>query len=131
MAESVDFGAAMRRFRNERTLSLRELATLSDVDHAYIHRLESGDKAAPSREILDKLSRGLKLAPHKRQILELLCASGPIDGGLMDFALNNPSRMNAVAVAATMSFRGVRPSTESEWANKIEMIEELMGNDRG
>jgi HTH-type transcriptional regulator, competence development regulator len=130
MAEGVNFGAALKRFREERTLSLRELSTLSEVDHAYIHRLESGDKVAPSKEILEKLARGLKLASHKRQLLETLSASGPIDAGLMDFALREPAKISAVLVAATMSFRGTRPTTESEWAKKIEMIEELIG-DRG
>jgi HTH-type transcriptional regulator, competence development regulator len=130
MAEGVNFGAALKRFREERTLSLRELSTLSEVDHAYIHRLESGDKAAPSKEILEKLARGLKLAPHKRQLLEMLSVSGPIDAGLMNFALKEPTRINAVLVAATMSFRGTRPTTEGEWAKKIEMIEELTGDRR-
>lgn len=130
MAEGINFGAALRRFRDERTLSLRELATLSGVDHAYIHRLESGDKDAPSREILEKLARGLKLAPHKRQLLEILSTAGAIDAGLMDFALTHPERMSAVAVAATMSFRGARPASQAEWEKKLAMIEELMG-DRG
>jgi HTH-type transcriptional regulator, competence development regulator len=130
MADSVDFGTALKRFRDERTLSLRELSTLSGVDHAYIHRLESGGKVAPSPEILEKIARGLKLPPHKRQLLEILSSSGPIDSGLLEFALKEPTRMKAVAVAATMSFRGARPTTELDWQKKIDMIEELMG-DRG
>ena len=129
MAEAIDFGAALKRFRDERTLSLRELATLSGVDHAYIHRLEAGDKVAPSDEILEKLSRGLKLAGHKRQLLQILSAAnaGPIDAALFEFALKEPQRINSVAVAVTMSFRGARPTNEAEWAKKISQIEELMG----
>ena len=70
MANLVDFGSALQFFREERNLSLRELGKLSDVDHAYIHRLESGDKGAPSVEILEKLFRGLKLTSPKRHLLD-------------------------------------------------------------
>ena len=75
----MNFGSALRHFREERTLSLRELSTLSGVDHAYIHRLEAGDKTAPSSDVLDKLSRGLKLTVQKRRVLELLALMGEMD----------------------------------------------------
>lgn len=124
----MNFGSALRHFREERTLSLRELATLSGVDHAYIHRLESGDKNAPSSEILDKLSRGLKLTTHKRRILELLVTTGEMDPQLFELALELPDRYDLVKVAATMSFRGTRPESKSAWAEKLEQIQDLLGH---
>ena len=127
----MNFGSALRHFREERTLSLRELAVLSGVDHAYIHRLESGDKYAPSPEILDKLSRGLKLTAHKRRLFELLAATGEMDTHLFDLALELPDRYDLVKVAATMSFRGARPESKSDWAEKLEQIEDLLGHARG
>jgi transcriptional regulator with XRE-family HTH domain len=130
MANAVDFGSALQFFREERHLSLRELGKLSDVDHAYIHRLESGDKAAPSGEILDKLSRALKLTSLKRQLLDVVMKSGPIDRALFELALREPQRMGAIQVVATMSFRGARPQSEEEWLTKISQIEALMENDR-
>jgi len=51
VAKPDEFWICLRLFREERTLSLRELSTLSGVDHAYIHRLESGDKTAPSPDV--------------------------------------------------------------------------------
>jgi transcriptional regulator with XRE-family HTH domain len=131
MSVPVGFGAALAHFREERTLSLRELGTLSGVDHAYIHRLEGGDKVAPSAEILEKLVRALKLTPSRRQLLELLRDSAPIDRTLFLLALRDPARLPAIQVAATMSFRGSRPESESEWLTKLEQIEELMGNAGG
>jgi transcriptional regulator with XRE-family HTH domain len=127
----MDFGSALRRFREERTLSLRELGVLSGVDHAYIHRLESGDKSAPSDEVLDKLARGLKLAVHKRRLLELLATSRTIDPLLFDVAIDSPARFETIRVATTMSFRGARPETKDEWLQKLSQIEELIGNAGG
>src|SRR5580693_4487374 len=115
----MNFGFALRHFREERTLSLRELSTLSGVDHAYIHRLEAGDKTAPSPDVLDKLSRGLKLTVHKRRVLELLAATGDMDRQLFELALDVPERFDLVKVAATMSFRGARPESRADWAEKL------------
>ena len=44
----MSFGYALRKFREGRGLSLRELGTLCGIDHAYIHRLEKDEKTAPS-----------------------------------------------------------------------------------
>jgi transcriptional regulator with XRE-family HTH domain len=127
----MNFGSALRYFREERTLSLRELSTLSGVDHAYIHRLEAGDKTAPSPDVLDKLSRGLKLTVHKRRVLELLAATGDMDRQLFELALDVPERFDLVKVAATMSFRGARPESRADWAEKLDQIEDLLGHARG
>jgi len=127
----MDFGSALRHFREERTLSLRELATLSGVDHAYIHRLEAGDKTAPSLDVLERLSRGLKLTAHKRRVLELLTAAGSMDGQLFELALEAPNRFDLVKVAATMSFRGARPESKADWEAKLIQIEDLLGHARG
>jgi HTH-type transcriptional regulator, competence development regulator len=124
----MNFGSALRHFREERTLSLRELSTLSGVDHAYIHRLEGGDKTAPSSEVLDKLSRGLKLAVHKRRLLELLTSTVEIDEHLFALALELPGRFDLVKVAATMSFRGSRPESKADWSEKLDQIEDLLGH---
>jgi HTH-type transcriptional regulator, competence development regulator len=127
----MDFGSALRQFREERTLSLRELGTLSGVDHAYIHRLEANDKTAPSTDVLDRLARGLKLPIHKRRLLEHLAAIGSMDPLLFDLALETPDRFETVKIATTMSFRGARPESKEEWRNKLSQIEELIGHARG
>ena len=57
-------GSVLRALREKRGLSLRELGQLAEVDHAYIHRLETGAKEAPSEEVLGKLARALGLAMH-------------------------------------------------------------------
>src|SRR5205823_3947672 len=46
------FGLLLESLREERGLSLRELGQLADIDHAYIYRLEAGDKESPSEDAL-------------------------------------------------------------------------------
>jgi HTH-type transcriptional regulator, competence development regulator len=127
----MNFGSALRYFREERTLSLRELSTLSGVDHAYIHRLESGDKTAPSPDVLEKLARGLKLTAHRRRVLELLANILGMDPHLFEVALEVPERYDLVKIAATMSFRGARPESKADWIEKLSQIEDLLGDARG
>lgn len=124
----MDFGTALNRFRAERGLSLRELSTLSGVDHAYIHRLESGDKTSPSQEVLEKLARALKLSPTRRRFFEFTAQSGSMDDHLFAIGFRNPERLEAIKVAATMSFRGARPASEEEWRVKLDQIEDLIGS---
>ncbi len=101
------------------------------MDHAYIHRLEAGEKTAPSIDVLEKLTRGLKLSPHKRRVLELLTTVETMDSQLFELALETPERFELVKVAATMSFRGARPTSKADWAEKLTQIGDLLGHDRG
>ena len=45
------FGLLLQHLREEKGLSLRDLAKLAEIDHAYIYRLEAGDKESPSDEV--------------------------------------------------------------------------------
>lgn len=53
----MSFGYALKRFREGRNLSLRELGKLSEIDEAYIYRLEAGEEDSPSAIVLDSLAR--------------------------------------------------------------------------
>ena len=46
-------GIWLKDLRDRRGLSLRELAERSNVDHAYIYRLETGAKEAPSQDVVE------------------------------------------------------------------------------
>jgi transcriptional regulator with XRE-family HTH domain len=127
----MNFGSALRHFREGRTLSLRELSTLSGVDHAYIHRLESGDKTAPSPDVLERLARGLKLTVHKRRMMELLTTTESMDSHLFQLALEAPDQFDLVKAAARMSFRGARPESKADWQEKLNQIAEVLGHGRG
>lgn len=121
----ITFGDALKYFRGERELSLRELDTLSGVDHAYIYRLEQGDKSAPSPQVLNNLARALKLTGQKRGVLEkLLDISAGVPDALFQAVLADPERSpQAFRTAAEMSFRGERPRTVEDWGKKIDMLD--------
>ena len=56
MSETA-LGFLLRELRKDRGHTLREVSQLSAVDHAYVQRLETGEKTSPSDEVLAKLIR--------------------------------------------------------------------------
>jgi len=84
-------GEALRFFREDRKLTLRETGRLAEVDHAYIHRLETGQKESPSSEILERLVRVLKPSARDTEILIYLMAHPSGDAGLVRYVLEDPS----------------------------------------
>ncbi|OCT12531.1 hypothetical protein A8709_32435 [Paenibacillus pectinilyticus] len=71
--ESKDFGEYIRKLRNDRKLTIRQLELYSQVSNAYISQLESGKRGVPSPEILKKLAKPLGVE-HE----ELMIAAGHI-----------------------------------------------------
>lgn len=115
------FGIILRRFREERQFTLRELGRLAEIDFAYIHRLETGEKEAPSEDILKRLIRVLKLDARKSQILRFLVGK-EIEINLIDLVLNNSSiEIDDFESAAQMKFRG-RPA---DWHTILDRVRKL------
>jgi transcriptional regulator with XRE-family HTH domain len=120
------FGTLVRRLREVRSLSLRELGQLSGIDHAYIHRLETGEKEAPSDDVVSRLLRALK--PNKRQesVLRFLngrnVATELVDPLIVD---DDEIAVEDFESAAQMSFRGKKPASAAEWRKAIEGIRVL------
>ena len=127
----ITFGDALAYFRSERGLSLRELDQLSGVDHAYIYRLERGDKTAPSANVMGSLSRALKLSNQRRGVLEkLLEIEGAVPDALFEAVLAHPDLSpDAFRTANQMSFRGERPRSVADWAEQMEFLDSsIFGN---
>jgi len=61
--------AAVKSAREKADLSVRELAKRADISHSQISRLESGEVAKPSREVLVSLGKGLNRNPIPLLIL--------------------------------------------------------------
>lgn len=120
----IGFGDALRQFREERGLSLRELGTLSGVNYAYIQRLENNDKTAPSDEKVDALSSALKLTAQRRGVLRALMTMPPVPDTLFDaMRQHSAATVDAFIVASKVSFRGNRPTTVQDWINQLDMID--------
>src|ERR1700674_306020 len=83
------FGLLLQHLREERGLSLRELAQLADIDHAYIYRLETGDKESPSEEALSKLVRALKVGKREADMLRYVAQHAETDAALVTYVLGD------------------------------------------
>lgn len=117
---------ALSRFREERNLSLRELGTLAGIDHAYIHRLETGEKISPSEDVLSALIRALKLSGHRAKLFRSLVGQ-TYDSALVDvFVEDEQLSLELLAPLAEMSFRGKRPANKEDWKRQAVRLAEFL-----
>lgn len=93
-------GVALRELRERRTLSLREIGQLSTVDHAYVHRLETGDKVNPTEELISKLLKVLKPTDRDAEIVRWLVGQPDADPDLVKYVLGDESVGTDVFMAA-------------------------------
>jgi hypothetical protein len=91
------------------------MTQLSDVDHAYVYRLEMGDKTNPSDEIMEKLLKVLKPSERDAGILKWLVSHADADVKLVDHVLDDPQiPLNHFTAAAGMVHRGsARPDPKT------------------
>ena len=124
MPESA-LGFLIRFLREQRGLSLRELGRLAVVDHAYIHRLETGTKEAPSAEVLAKLSKALKAAKRESEMLLYLAAHPEAPAGLVAEIVKDPTvSFEVFAGSVSMAFRGTRPNFQEIIRRVRRILEE-------
>lgn len=120
------FSTVLRRLREARGLSLREVSQLSGVDHAYIFRLETGQKEAPSDDALARLFKALKPTKRQDRVLRFLIgrdvALALVDPSIID---DPEIALEDFEAAAQMSFRGKVPSEAAEWRTRIDGIRKL------
>ena len=100
-------GVVLRTLRERRTLSLREMSQLCSVDHAYVHRLETGEKTSPSQELVCKLIKVLKPVERDAELVKWLVDHPEADPGLVEYVLANPDiDVDIFAAAAGVRHRG-------------------------
>lgn len=125
----MSFGYALKKFREGRGLSLRELGKLCEIDHAYIHRLEKDEKTAPSEQVLDSFIRYLKLTPRRAALLRLLVGKS-VNELLVDVFIEDEDRsLELLEPSYQMSFRGKRPETKDEWRKHIDRLAALFDDE--
>ena len=128
MAEAA-LGYLLAKLREERGLSLRELAQLADIDHAYIHRLETGAKEAPSDEVLTKLIRALKAGKREAEMLRFLAAHTETRADLVAHVIADPTVTFEIFTAvASTAFRG---TARPDYAKQIERIRKILADENG
>jgi transcriptional regulator with XRE-family HTH domain len=120
------FGTFLRRLREGRSLSLREVSQLAGLDHAYVHRLETGEKEAPSDEALTRLSRALKPTKRQERVLRFVVGRDiPLE--MVDSTIVDDPDIAVEDWESTtqMSFRGRKPTGVAEWRNTIDKIRQF------
>lgn len=117
-------GLLLQSLREKRGLSLRELAQLADIDHAYIYRLETGDKESPSEVVLSKLIRALKAGKREADMLRYLAQHTETDAALVAHVLKEPTVTYEIfASVAGAAFRGTgRP----DYPKLIERVRKIL-----
>ncbi len=121
------FGTALTKLRERRTLSIRELSTLAGVDHAYVYRLEAGEKTNPSDDAIAKLIKGLKPSDRDARVLKWLAEHADADAKLVLHVLDDATvTFEEFATAAASVHRGsVRP----EPAKLIERVRKILSEE--
>lgn len=126
MAESA-FGVALRELREIRQLSLRDLGALAEVDHAYIAKIERGDKEPPPEETFARLIRHLKATAHQIAVLRFLRTSNSVDPALALHALTNTEATPEIlAIAATVVHRGAARPSPAELIVRAQRAKRIM-----
>jgi HTH-type transcriptional regulator, competence development regulator len=121
-------GVLLGRLREQRGLSLREMAQLSGVDHAYIYRLESGEKESPSQEILSKLIKHLKAGKREVDMLRYLAEHSESDPDLVEHVLGDQTvTFDVFAMVAGAAHRGKK----SDYAKLIARARAVLADENG
>ena len=119
-------GVWLKGLRERSKLSLRELAQRSEVDHAYIHRLETGAKEAPSDEVVTKLSAALSATKREAEVFRFLANHPNIDVNMLNFVSDNPDVTFAeFHTLTTVVNRGTRP----DYATSLARIRRILQED--
>lgn len=119
-------GIWLRGMREERKLSLRDLGQRSEVDHAYIHRLETGAKEAPSEDVLDKLVSALSATKRDSEVLRHLVRHANVDPNILEFVRKDQSiSADELQMLTTVVNRGAR----ADYATSLARIRRMMMDD--
>ncbi len=122
MPESA-LGRWLRGLREDRGLSLRDLAQRGEVDHAYIHRLETGAKESPSPDVINKLIAALVPPTREADILRFLATHPNVDAELAEFARGDKG---VSAQEFHMLTTVVNRGTRSNYATSLARIRRIM-----
>jgi transcriptional regulator with XRE-family HTH domain len=126
MAQSA-LGLLLQTLREERGLSLREVAQLGDIDHAYVYRLETGAKESPSDDVLSRLIKALKAGKREAEMMRYLAKHPESDPGLVAHVLKDKTvTLEVFAAAAGAVFRG---TARPDYARLIERVRRIMGEE--
>ena len=98
-------GLLLRRLRERRDLSSRELGQLAEVDHTYIYRLETGEKQSPSDDVLARLLKVLKAKPREVEMAQYM-TTNEVNPDWVEHVLTTDLTAEMFEMGASMRHRG-------------------------
>lgn len=110
-------GARIRRFREEKDLSLNALAAETKISKSYLWSLENDPTATrPSGDTLYKIAQALGVTMSTLMGQRLLTETPTgVPKGLQELADELSLPESDVRMLATIQFRGDRPQTKERW----------------
>jgi transcriptional regulator with XRE-family HTH domain len=123
-------GERITQRRQEKNLSLAELARRAEVSKGYLHSIESGETQRPSAETLFKIANALSTT-----IADLLGEASITheDDGILiipdtlrEFAEIENLTSADVQMLARIEYRGKRPDTVDDWRFIFESIKRTL-----
>lgn len=110
-------GARIRRYRQDRGLSLTELANQAGVSKSHLSVIENGTGNRPGAHVLYALATalGVTLADVLGRTLRST-ESANIPPSLLEFADQHQLPESDVQMLAGIQFRGEQPQTTQRWA---------------
>lgn len=114
---SAGMGDHIRRFREERGLSLSQLATEAGVSKGYLWNLENDqDARRPSADTLYAIAKTLGVTMSDLMGRKLLPAATPqVPDSLHEFAVEEGLPEADLYMLASIQFRGKQPRTKERW----------------
>lgn len=108
-------GVALRTLRERSGHSLRRITELTEVDHAYVYRLETGEKTNPSLDLVQKVLSVLGTQPRENELVAWLVQHPDTDPALVQYALEDSTvDVEIFSAAAGVRHRGnARPDPET------------------
>jgi transcriptional regulator with XRE-family HTH domain len=98
-------GLLLRKLREIRDLSSRELGQLADVDHTYIYRLETGERQSPSADVLMRLLRVLRAKPREIEMAQYM-TTNEVNPDWVEHVLSTDMTAEMFEMGASMRHRG-------------------------
>lgn len=102
---------------------------MAEIDHAYIYRLETGEKESPSDETVSKLVRALKPGKREAEMLRYLAEHREVDPALVKHVLGDPGvTLEIFTSVAGAAFRG---TARPDYAKLIERMRRVLRDEDG
>lgn len=114
---STGIGDQIRRFREERSLSLSQLAINAGISKGYLWNLENDQEARrPSADTLYSIAKALGVTMSDLMGRKLLPAAAPhVPQSLQEFADEESLPEADLHMLASIRFRGEQPRTKERW----------------